>query len=86
MGIKLELIIAQMKELQRYADELMEIRVRLIRHKELLNDAWVSAEIEGINDVLDGLNRQAGRIADEMYGIGHDMVRAYEELGQDGIL
>lgn len=81
MEIKLELILAQMRELQRYADELAEIRRCLARHKELLNGAWVSAEIEGINDVLDGLNRQAGCIADEMCGIGHDMVRAYEELG-----
>lgn len=74
------MIIAQMKELQRYSDELLEIRRCLIRHKELLNDAWISAEVEGINDALDGLNRQAQRIADEMYEIGYDMIRAYEEL------
>ena len=83
MDVNIDLIIAQMRELQRHTDELKEIRTSLLRHKELLNDAWVSTEIEGINDVLDGLRRQAERIADEMYGIGYDMVKAYEEVNQD---
>lgn len=84
MDLKIELMIALMKELQRYADEFMTIRFRLIRHKELLRDAWISIEIEEINEVIDGLKRQAQRISDELYGIGYDIVRAGEETEQDG--
>ena len=79
MDIELEFIIAKMKELQMYAEMLMEIRFRLSHHKDLLNDAWVSDEMQEINDVLEMMDRQMKRISAELYGIGHDMLRAYEE-------
>lgn len=79
MDVKLESVIAKMRELQKSADELMEIRSSLIRYKGILADAWISTETEGINDIIDDLNRQAGRLIDELCEIGYDMVKACEE-------
>lgn len=80
MDIKLELILSQMKELQRYADELIEIRLSLKRHKESLNDAWVSDETGEINEVMEELERQTTRTIDELCRIGSDLIKAYEEI------
>lgn len=81
---ELELLTAKMKQLEQYAEELLEVRTGMLRHKERLNDAWVASEAEGINDLIDKMNRQIRWIADELQGIGHDMLKAYERLTEEG--
>lgn len=83
MEKNLELLITQMKTLERYAEELLELRISMIHHKNVLREAWIAAEIEEINELIDRLNRQARYIADEMCGIGYDMIKAYEELEKE---
>lgn len=78
--MELEDIIAQKKELERYTDELLTVRAKLIHHKNLLNEVWKSREMRELDEVIDCLNRRMRRIADEMNSIGYDMLRAYEDL------
>lgn len=80
MDINLEMVMSQMKELQKYADELWEIRSSLVRYKEIINDVWVSTETENINDIIDGLKRKTERLIDEIYIVGYDMLKACNEL------
>lgn len=79
MGIELEFIIVKMKELQMYAEMLMEVRAHLSHHKDLLNDAWISDEMQEINNVLEVMDLRIKRLSEELYGIGHDMLRVLEE-------
>lgn len=80
MDIELEYILGKSKELQVHAERLKELRSNLIKYKNLLNDAWVSDETEKINAVLEAMDRQIKWLSEELYGIGHDMIRACEEI------
>lgn len=77
--VELDFIIAKMKELQSHAEMLMEIRSGLLRHRNLLNDAWISEEMEEIDGILKSMDLRIRRLTEELYGIGHDMIRACEE-------
>lgn len=77
--VELDFIIEKIKELQRHAEMLMEIRYCLLRHRDLLNDAWISDEMEEIDSILEIMDLRIRRLAEELYGIGHDMIRACEE-------
>lgn len=79
MNTDLELVLAKMKELQRYAEILMETHTSLSRYRCDLNDAWVSDETEEINRVLERMNLRIRSLSEELYGIGCDMIRACEE-------
>lgn len=70
----------QKREIDRYADELREVRTKLVIHKQILENAWVSGEEEGVSDAIDRLNRQIRDVTDEMNRLGKDFIRAYEEL------
>jgi len=77
--IRFETLMAQMKKLELYADELLEIRSGLIRHKNLLGDAWIADEAELVNDLIDRLIWQTRWLVDELYEIVHDGIKIYVE-------
>lgn len=79
----LEMVMVQVQDLKQCADELLRIRTGMLRHKMELNEAWVSDEIEEINDMIDSLNRRARYIAEELCGVGQDIIKAYEELEEE---
>lgn len=83
MDVKIDILLSQIRALEQYADMLLEIRFSLARHKNSLNKVWVASETEEINDVINRLNRQASRLADELYEIEHDMIKAFEEWAQE---
>lgn len=83
MERNLEIVMAQIKSLEQYADDLLRIRTDMIRHKNQLNEAWVSDEIDEINYLIDRLNRQARYIAEELCGVGQDILKAYEKLEEE---
>lgn len=79
----LEMVMTQLKALNQYADELLGIRTDMLRHKNQLNEAWVSDEIDEINEMIDRFNRRARYIAEELCGVGQDILKAYEEIEEE---
>lgn len=79
----LEMVRLWMRDLHQCADELLQIRAGMLRHRTELNEAWVSDEIEEINDMTDALNRRVRYIAEELCGVGQDIIKAYEELEEE---
>ncbi len=80
MEIKLEQLLAQKRELERYADELQETKVRLIKHQMELRTVWNAREMDELGDVIDRLSGRARQMAAEIEDIGQAMLQAYEEL------
>ena len=68
------------RKLRQLGDELLELRIDILRYQAQINESWVSDEAEGINDLLERLTGQIRLTADEVYDIGQDIVKAYEEL------
>ncbi|MCD8198541.1 MAG: hypothetical protein LUE24_15505 [Lachnospiraceae bacterium] len=83
MEIKLEQLLAQKRELERYADELQETKVRLIKHQAELRTVWNAREMDDLGDVIDRLSSRARQMAVEIEDIGHAMLQAYEELQEE---
>lgn len=83
MDVELETLMQQKKELERYADELLEVRYRLLCHKRHLNHSWNAREVDGMNEALDRLDMEIRRITEEMYRIGRDMIMAYQEAAEE---
>lgn len=79
METDLEFMMIKMKELQMHAEKLMDIRLRLSRYGDVLNDAWIADETEEIRDVLETMELRVKWLSEELYGIGHDIVRVCEE-------
>ena len=71
------------RKLRQLGDELLELRIDILRYQAQINESWVSDEAEGINDLLERLTGQIRLTADEVYDIGQDIVKAYEELTEE---
>ena len=71
------------RKLRQLGDELLELRIDILRYQAQINESWVSDEAEGINDLLERLTGQIRLTADEVYDIGQDTVKAYEELREE---
>lgn len=71
------------RKLRQLGDELLELRIDILRYQAQINESWVSDEEEGINDLLERLTGQIRLTADEVYDIGQDTVKAYEELTEE---
>lgn len=80
MGININELIAQKRELEQYADELRETKSKLLIHKKALEELWLSYEAEDIYDAIDRINYRLEKAADEMNSVGRDMLKAYEDL------
>lgn len=80
---KYEELVREIRRLGQLGDELLELRTDMLRYQAQINAFWVSSEVEGINDLLERLTSQIKWTADEVYGIGHDMVKAYAELTEE---
>lgn len=85
MEININELIIQKRELERYADELREVKSRLIIHKKNLEGLWLSYEAEGIYDAIDCINYRLEMAADEMNQISRDMLRAYGDICEEKI-
>lgn len=85
MKININELIIQKRELERYADELREVKSRLAIHKKNLEDLWLSYEAEGIYDAIDRINLRLEKAADEMNQISRDMLKAYDDICEEKI-
>lgn len=80
---KFEKLIIEIRRLGQLEEELLEIHTDILRYQALVNEFWVSSETDGVIDLIDRLLCQIRWIADELYGIEHDMIKAYEELSKE---
>ncbi|MCM1056109.1 MAG: hypothetical protein NC517_00655 [Firmicutes bacterium] len=62
------------------SDEILSVKRRLNRHRESLDDAWKSAEIKGIDSVIEDIVRRLNRLAGDLDDLGHDCLAAGEEI------
>ncbi len=81
--IALEIVLGYRNLLNRYAEELWEIRRKLAYCQVSLEEAWQAPETEGILETSAELECQAGRLSDELIEIGFDMLRASLELVEE---
>ena len=79
MEFNLDTVLAQKRELDRYADDLREAGRRLIRHKNSLDRYWAAKEIGMIDEVIERIDRRLNRTADELNEIGIDMLKVYRQ-------
>lgn len=78
--ITLETVLGYRNMLNRYAGELWEIRRNLASCQASLEEVWQAPETEGILEAVAELERQAGRMSDELSEIGFDMLKACLEF------
>lgn len=82
MSMEIKVVLSQQKELKEYADNLLETYRQLTLYQEKLNSAWQGTEMKVLNDTIDSLRQELRVISMEMEDIGHDIIRAYQELGE----
>lgn len=80
MSMEIKVVLSQQKELKEYADNLLETYRQLTLYQEKLNSAWQGTEMKVLNDTIDSLRQELRVISMEMEDIGHDIIRAYQEL------
>lgn len=80
MAIDMEAVRAQQRELNRVSDEVSSIRRKLDRHQDMLDDAWKSAEIRGIDSAIEDIVHRLNRLARDLEDLGHDVMVAGEEI------
>ena len=83
--IGFEALITEIKQLKRYTEELLEIRLTMLCYKEQLEETWVANETEMIYELIDEMNQKIKWVTEELYGIEHDIVKRYEELAEEEV-
>lgn len=76
----MEAVLIYRSILDRYAEELWEIRRELAFCRVSLKEAWQAPETEGILNTVKELEDQARRLSDELSEIGFDMLKVSLEL------
>lgn len=86
MAIDIETVRAQQRELNMVSDEVLSVKRKLKRHQELLDDAWKSGEIKGLDFAIEEITRRLNRLAGDLEELGHDVMAAGEEIkGEEGM-
>lgn len=83
--IRFEALITEIKQLERYTEELLEIRFTILCYKEQLEEVWAANETEMIYELIDEMNQKIKWITEELYEIEHDIVKGYEELVEEEV-
>ena len=76
-------LMAEIRKLRQFEDELINIRTGMLRYQALVNEYWISDETEDINDLIDKMSCKIKRIADELYDISRDVFRSLEEAPKE---
>ncbi|MCM1307725.1 MAG: hypothetical protein NC223_03920 [Butyrivibrio sp.] len=76
----MERILELVRQLNIYADRLIEVRRSLINHKENLNASWDAYEVNAVNDAIDSVNAELIFVRAELEGIGRDLIAGQSEL------
>lgn len=76
---ELEYIIQQNKELRRAADDVMELRRCVNGYRNLIQEAWKSREVKGLEDAAERLSHMLGNISVELSEVAHDLLTSAQE-------
>lgn len=77
-------VLEIVRKLNIYTDQLIDVRRRLINHKELVNMNWDSYEVNAVNDAIDAINRELSSVRTELENIAQDLIRGQSELEDAG--
>lgn len=80
MAIDIEAVRAQQRELNMVSDEVSSVKRKLMRHQDALDDAWRSAEIKGIDSVIEEIIRRMNHLAVDLEDLGHDVMVTGQEI------
>lgn len=80
MDIDIKVITTQQKELKQYADNIAELRRKLVNYQNNLNIAWQSREIDALNQSLDSALRRLTRMSMDLEDIGQDLLGSFQQL------
>lgn len=77
VDIDIKNIIALQKELNVYADNILNCRRMLAQYQENMNMAWNGQEMDWVNRSLDGMLYRMKQLSKEMEDIGQDLLSVY---------
>lgn len=80
MAINMEAVRAQRRELNMVSDEVFFVKRRLMRHQEILDAAWQSTEIKGIDSAMEELLHKLKCLAGDLEDLGYDVLRTGVEI------
>lgn len=80
MAIDIDTVRAQQRELNRVSDEVLSVKRKLKRHQEILDDAWKSAEIKGIDLAIEEIVRRLNRLSGDLDDLAHDVMVTGKEI------
>ena len=83
MQFDIESVRNQKRDLELIADELIEIRSRVIRYKDDLDQAWLSAEKNGIDSATEEVINRLKLLSVSLQELGRDMVASGQEIIQE---
>lgn len=73
-----EILLYQKKEISGYRDAVLQVKRRLLCHKQNLNRHWCGEEMSSMNEVLDELTRRLQRVSNQLEEIEREMLKVYE--------
>ena len=79
-----EELLTTVRRLKQCADELLEVRSKLVIYKKRIDASWVAVVAVGFHDAVIQLNMQINRTSDEIDDISMDIIEIYEELLEGG--
>lgn len=80
MAIDMEAVRARQRELNAVSDEISSVKRRLKRHRDMLDAAWKSPEIRGIDSAIEDIVRRLKRLSGDLEDLGHDILVTGEEI------
>lgn len=80
MAIDIETVRAQQRELNKMSDGVLSVKRRLACYQEVLDDAWKSAEVRGIDSAIGDIICRLKRLSGMLENLGHDIMVTGEEI------
>lgn len=84
MEIDMEAVRAQQREFNRVSDEILSVKRKMERYQELLDEAWKSTGIKGVDCAIEDIVRRLNRLAGDLEELGHDVIVTGEEIRAEG--
>ncbi len=80
MAIDMEVVRTQQRELNMVSEEVSSVKRRLNCYQKVLDDAWKSNGIKGIDSAIEEILYRLNRMAKDLEDLGHDILMTGEEV------